>query len=146
MALFDLSNPLDKANFLLRAKKLVEMGKIVELTEKKPKRSLPANRYLHVILAYFGTQTGNTLEWVKQQYFKKLVNPDIFIREKEDKYLGKIKVLRSSADLDTREFTLAIERFRNWAAQEVGVYIPSPEEHHLIQKMEIEIERNKEYL
>lgn len=146
MALFDLSNPLDKANFLLRAKKLVEMGKIVELTEKKTKRSLPANRYLHVILAYFGTQTGNTLEWVKQQYFKKLVNPDIFIREKEDKYLGKIKVLRSSADLDTREFTLVIERFRNWSAQEVGVYIPSSDEHYLIQQIEIEIERNKEYL
>lgn len=146
MALFDLSNPLDKANFLLRAKKLVELGKIVELTEKKPKRSLPANRYLHVILAYFGTQTGNTLEWVKQQYFKKLVNPDIFIREKEDKYLGKIKVLRSSADLDTSEFTLAIERFRNWSAQEDGVYIPSSDEHYLIQQIEIEIERNKEYL
>ena len=146
MALFDLSNPLDKANFLLRAKKLVESGKIVELTEKKPRRSLPQNKYLHVILAYFGTQTGNTLEWVKQQYYKKLVNPDLFIREKEDRYLGRIKVLRSSADLDSREFSLSIERFRNWAAQEAGIYIPSSEEHYLIQQMELEIERNKEFI
>ena len=146
MSLFNLSNPLDNANFLLRAKKLAESGKIVELTEKKPKRSLPANRYLHVILAYFGTQTGNTTEWVKQQYYKKLVNPDLFIREKEDKYLGKIKVLRSSADLDTAEMSLSIERFRNWAAQEVGIYIPSADEAILIQQMEIEIERNKEFL
>ena len=146
MALFNLSNPLDKANFMLRAKKLAESGKIVELTEKKPKRSLPQNRYLHVILAYFGTQTGNTLEWVKQQYYKKLVNPDLFIREKEDKYLGKIKVLRSSADLDTAEMSLSIERFRNWAAQEAGIYIPSADEAILIQQMEIEIERNKEFL
>ena len=146
MALFNLSNPLDKANFLLRAKKLAESGKIVELTEKKPKRSLPANRYLHVILAYFGTQTGNTLEWVKQQYYKKLVNPDLFIREKEDKFLGRIKVLRSSADLDSSEFSLSIERFRNWAAQEAGIYIPSADEAILIQQMEIEIEKNKEFL
>lgn len=146
MALFDLSNPLDKANFLLRAKKLAESGKIVELTEKKPKRSLPQNKYLHVILAYFGTQTGNTLEWVKQQYYKKLVNPDLFIREKEDKYLGRIKVLRSSADLDTAEMSLSIERFRNWAAQEAGIYIPSADEAILIQQMEISIEHNKEYL
>lgn len=146
MALFDLSNPLDKANFLLRAKKLAEIGKIIEMSEKKPRRSLPQNKYLHVILAYFGTQTGNTLEWVKQQYYKKLVNPDLFIREKEDKYLGKIKVLRSSADLDTSEFSLSIERFRNWAAQEAGIYIPSADEAKLIQQMEIEIERNKEYL
>ena len=121
MALYDTKNPLEKANFLLRAKKLAESGKIVELTEKKPKRSLPQNRYLHVILAYFGTQTGNTLEWVKQQYYKKLVNPELFIREKE-------------------------ERFRNWAAQEAGVYLPSSDEHILIQQMEIEIERNKQYL
>ena len=143
---YDTANPLDKANFMLRAKKLAEKGVIVDLTEKKPRRSLPQNKYLHVILAQFGTQTGNTLEWVKQQYYKKLVNPDLFIREKEDKYLGKIKVLRSSADLDTSEFSLSIERFRNWAAQEAGIYIPSADEAMLVQQMEIEIERNKEFL
>lgn len=143
---YDTSNPLDKANFLLRAKKLAESGVIVDLTEKKPRRSLPQNKYLHVILAYFGAQTGNTLEWVKQQYYKKLVNPDLFIREKEDKYLGWIKVLRSSADLDTAEMSLSIERFRNWAAQEAGIYLPSADEFIIIQQMEIEIERNKEYL
>ena len=144
--IYNLSSPLDKANFLLRAKKLAESGVIVDLTEKKPKRSLPQNKYLHVILAYFGTQTGNTLEWVKQQYYKKLVNPDLFIREKEDKYLGKIKVLRSSAELDTAEMSLSIDRFRNWSAQEAGVYIPAADEAILIQQMEIEIERNKEFL
>ena len=144
--IYNLSSPLDKANFLLRTKKLAESGVIVDLTEKKPRRSLPQNKYLHVILAYFGAQTGNTLEWVKQQYYKKLVNPDLFIREKEDKYLGRIKVLRSSADLDTNEFSLSIERFRNWAAQEAGIYIPSADEAILIQQMEIEIERNKEFL
>ena len=143
---YDTSNPLDKANFLLRAKKLAESGKIVELTEKKPRRSLPQNKYLHVLLAYFGTQTGNTLEWVKQQYYKKLVNPDLFIREKEDKYLGKIKVLRSSANLDTSEFSLSVEKFRNWASQEAGIYLPSADEYIIIQQMEIEIEKNKEYL
>nr|DAX75836.1 MAG TPA: NinB recombination protein [Caudoviricetes sp.] len=144
--IYNLSSPLDKANFLLRAKKLAESGVIVDLTEKKPRRSLPQNKYLHVILAYFGAQTGNTLEWVKQQYYKKLVNPDLFIREKEDKYLGKIKVLRSSADLDTSEFSLSVERFRNWASQEAGIYLPSADEYIIIQQMEIEIERNKEYL
>ena len=144
--IYNTSNPLDKANFLLRAKKLAESGVIVDLTEKKPRRSLPQNKYLHVILAYFGAQTGNTLEWVKQQYYKKLVNPDLFIREKEDKYLGKIKVLRSSADLDTAEMSLSIERFRNWAAQEAGIYIPSADEAILIQQMEIEVSKNASYL
>lgn len=146
MALYDTSNPLDKANFLLRAKKLAESGKIVELTEKKPRRTLQSNKYLHVILAYFGTQTGNTLAWVKERYYKVLINPEIFIREKEDKFLGKTQYLRSSADLDTAEMSLSIDRFRNWAAQQAGIYIPSPDEAILIQQMEIEIERNKEFL
>lgn len=143
---YDTSNPLDNANFLLRAKKLAESGKIVELTEKKPRRSLPQNKYLHVILAYFGAQTGDTLAWVKERYYKVLINPDIFIRQKDDKFLGKTQYLRSSADLDTTEMSLSIERFRNWVAQEAGIYIPSADEAILIQHMEMEIERNKEHL
>ena len=122
--IYNTSNPLDKANFLLRAKKLAESGKVIELTEKKPRRSLPQNKYLHVILAYFGAQTGNTLEWVKHQYYKKLVNPDLFIREKEDKYLGRIKVLRSSADLDTSEFSLSIEGSEIGHRKKLVYYIP----------------------
>lgn len=144
--LYDTSNPLQKEQFKARSAKLAESGKIVELTEKKPKRSLQSNKYLHVILSFFACETGNTLDWVKQQYYKKLVNPTIFIREKEDKYLGKIKILRSSSDLDSAEMATSITLFRNWASAECGVYLPSPDEEHLIQLMEIEIERNKEYV
>lgn len=144
--IYNLSSPLDKANFLLRAKKLAESGVIVDLTEKKPRRSLPQNKYLHVILAYFGAQTGNTLEWVKQRYFKHLVNPELFVREKDDEFLGRVKYLRSSADLDVSEMSLAIDRWRNWCSMEASIYIPSADEAILIQQMEIEIERSKEFL
>jgi hypothetical protein len=133
MSLYDTSNPLQKEQFKARSAKLAESGKVVELTEKKPKRSLQSNKYLHVILGYF--ETGNTLEWVKQQYYKKLVNPSIFIRERDDKYLGRIKILRSSADLDSGEMATSITRFRNWASAECGIYLPSSEEDRLIQLM-----------
>lgn len=119
---------------------------IVELTEKKPRRSNQQNAYLHVILGYFAMETGNTLEWVKQQYFKKLVNADIFIREQEDKWLGRMKVLRSSADLDSAEMTTAIDRFRNWSSSEAGIYLPSANEEDMLSLMEIEISRYKQYL
>ena len=117
----------------------------MELTEKKPQRSLQANKYLHVILAYFGLQIGETMEYVKKHYYKILCNRDTFIREVDDKYLGKVKVLRSSADLDTEEFSRTITRFRDWAATE-GIYIPSSDEHLMVQQMEIEILRNRMYL
>lgn len=145
--LFDLSNPLQLAQFQAKANMLSEKGTaIVELTEKKPRRSIQANKYLHVILGYFACETGNTLEWVKQQYYKKLVNPTIFIRDKDDKYLGHIKVLRSSSELDTEEMCVSIDRFRNWSSAECGIYLPSSDEERLLQLMEIEIERNKSYL
>lgn len=142
---YDGNNSLHVEQARTRLEQLIKNKKVFELTEKKPKRSLSQNRYLHTILGFFACETGNTLEWVKQQYFKKLVNPAIFIREKEDKYLGTTKVLRSSADLDTAEMTTAIERFRNWASAE-GIYLPSPDEERILQLMEIEIERNKHYL
>lgn len=144
--LYDLSNELQRVQFELRAKNLAESGKIVELTEKKPRRTSNQNKYLHTLLGYLAVELGCDLEWVKQQYYKKLVNPELFIREVDDKFLGRIKMLRSSADLTTEEMALSITRLRNWSAQEAGIYLPSAEEERLIQLMEIEIQRNKEYL
>lgn len=146
MALYDTSNPLQQKQFETRAASLAKSGKIVELTEKKPKRTDRQNRYLHVILGYFACETGNTLEYVKREYYKKLVNPEIFIRSVDDKYLGKIKILRSSSELDSAEMTTSVERFRNWSAAEADVYLASPDEERLLQLMEIEIERNKHYI
>ena len=42
--------------------------------------------------------------------------------------------------------TLSIERFRGWASSEAGVYIPSPDERRLVGLMEIEVERNREFI
>lgn len=145
--LYDLKNPLQREQIKTRFAMLLEKSNsIVELTEKKPRRSDQQNKYLHVILGYFAMETGNTLEFVKQQYFKKLVNAEIFIKVQEDKYLGKIKILRSSADLDSAEMTTAIDRFRNWASAEAGVYLPSANEDELLSLMEVEIARYKQYL
>lgn len=143
--LYDLSNPLQNESFKVKAEALSKKGCIVELTEKKPQRTASQNRYLHSILAYFALEVGETSEYVKRHYFKILCNRDLFIREIDDKYLGKIKVLRSSADLDTGEMTTAIDRYRNWCSTQ-GCYIPSPDEHLMVQQMEIEISRNRMYL
>lgn len=142
---YDGSNPFHAQQARAKLEKLLKEKKVFELTEKKPKRSLSQNRYLHICLAYFGCQIGETMEYVKRNYYKILCNKDTFIREREDKFLGKIKYLRSSADLDSMEMSLTIERFRNFSSAQ-GIYIPSPEEERLIQLMEVEIERNKLYI
>lgn len=143
---YNLTNPLDVQNAKTRLDFLIKRGCIIELTEKKQKRTLSQNAYLHLLLGYFASQTGNTLEWVKQQYYKKLCNPDIFIGEREDRFLGRVKYVRSSADLRTDEMNMSIERFRNWAASEAGIYLPEPTSEAEIAAMQIEVERYKTYL
>ena len=143
----NLSNPLDAKNAETRLKSLEKRGAVVELTEKKPKRSLSQNSYLHLLLGYFASQTGNTLEWVKQQYYKRACNPDIFIAEKYDNMLKHtIKYVRSSADLSTDEMTLSIERFRNWSAAEAGIYLPEAVNQAELAALQVEVERYKTYL
>ena len=144
--LYDLSNPLDVQNARVRLELLVRRGCIVELKEKKQKRSLNQNSYLHLLLGYFASQTGNTLEWVKQQYYKKLCSPDIFIGEKDDPFLGRVKYVRSSADLRTDEMNLTIERFRNWSASVAGIYLPEATNEAEIAALQVEVERYKTYL
>lgn len=142
---YDLSNDLQRGQFNVRVASLLKKGGVVELKDCKA-RSLRQNSYLHVALGYFAAQTGETLEYVKQYYYKRLVNPDIFRRERDDKFLGHIEVWRSSASLTQEEMSLSIDRFRNWSASEAGIYIPSPDDARLVQLMEIEIEKYKEYL
>lgn len=144
--IYNLSNSLDVQNAKTRLDLLVKRGSVVELKEKKPKRSLSQNRYLHLLLGYFASQTGNTLEWVKQQYYKKLCNPDIFIGEREDRFLGRVKYVRSSADLRIDEMSLTIERFRNWSASEAGIYLPDPANEAEMAALQVEVERYKTYL
>ena len=143
---YDLSNPLHIEQFKTRAATLLKGGKMVELKECHPNRTRRQNSYLHAALGYFAAQTGNTLEFVKQEYYKRLVNHDIFCKEIDDKLAGHITVLRSSASLTTDEMTTTIERFRNWAASEAGIYIPSPDDTRLIALMEMETERAKNWI
>lgn len=143
--LYDPKDPLQRENARLRFEKLMSGQNPFELTGKR-QRSLSQNSYLHVIIAYFGALTGNDAGYVKRMYFKLHCNPDLFVREKDDPLMGKVRVLRSSRDLTGEEMTLAIDRFIGWAAQEAGIYIPSSEDHALVQQMELEVERCKRYL
>lgn len=143
---YDLSNPLHKEQFKIRCNYLFSKGCIVELTEKKPKRTTQQNKYLHTLLGFFACETGNTLECVKQNYYKKLVNPAIFTRRINDKFLGEMEVLRSSTDLDTAEMTTSIDRFRNWSASVAGIYLPAANEHQMLIYAQQEIQRNQEFI
>ncbi|WP_312208254.1 hypothetical protein [Empedobacter sp.] len=119
----------------------MEKKATIELTEKKPKRTIKQNSYLHLILGWFGFEFGYTLEEVKQDIFKKIVNPVIFY-EGEFGDLFPIQRWRSTATLDTKEMTIAINNFRDYASREAGIYLPSPDEKDFLDEIQIELKNN----
>ena len=143
--IYNLSSPLDYANFLLRAKKLAESGVIVDLTEKKPRRSLSQNNFLWRCLSYWGSQTGYTKEEAEAIY--KNVNSDIYYTRRVIAGID-VEYIRHTYELDTAEMTASIEKWRNWAAMNDAcpVYIPSPEDYQLVQMMEVDVSKNANYL
>lgn len=143
--IYDLSKPLDRQKFKVRVNHLFAQGKQVELTEKTF-RSLRQNSYLHCLLGILAIDQGLTIDYVKEFYYKRLVNPDIFVITKEDKMIGKIEVLRSSKDLTKEEMSRSIDKLRNWASSELGCYLPSADEESLLQQAEMEIQRYRSYL
>lgn len=144
--IYNLGSILDKERFKRRCNALYKRGGLVELSERKGTRTLSQNAYLHLILGWFAVETGNRIDFVKEQYFKRLVNAAIFCEKREDRYLGEVEVLRSSKDLDTGEMTTAIERFRNWSSAEAGIYLPAANEQGFLNEIEVELRRQQEHL
>ena len=144
--IYNLDSILDKERFKRRCNALYKRGGLVELSERKGTRTLSQNAYLHLILGWFAVETGNRIDFVKEQYFKRLVNAAIFCEKREDRYLGEVEVLRSSKDLDTGEMTTAIERFRNWSSAEAGIYLPAANEQGFLNEIGVELRRQQEHL
>lgn len=155
--IYDLKNPLHRDQFSRRSNSLLEKGQDVVELKVKTSRSLRQNSYLHLLFSFFAQECGYSRmkidgkevdgpRYVKEQIYKRLVNKDIFVREIDDKFVGKVMFLRSSSDLSKEEMTLTIERFRNWASQEAGIYLPSADEQNYLEQLEIELGRNRDLI
>jgi hypothetical protein len=144
MALYDLSDKFQLAQAETYFNKLKESACVVEL-KKKMNRTIQQNKYLHLLLSWFASETGYSLEYVKTEFFKRTCNPQIFVVRVKGR-MGSIEDLRSSADLSTKEMTTAIDRFRNWSASEAGIYLPAPGEDEYLKQIEIEISKKQEWL
>jgi hypothetical protein len=105
------------------------------------------NKYFHLIVSYFGLEYGEPADWVKQEIVKKIVCPDIFVKEITSRRTGEVSIqLRSWSDLTKPERTLVIDKFRSWSSKEAGIYIPSPNEQGFLQSLESELENNKKWI
>lgn len=143
--LYDLSNELSRKQFSVRVKHLWEKrAGIVELTDKS-RRSFNQNSYLHAILGVLALETGNSLEVVKREIYKKRINPDLYVRMKADPVLGEVETIRSSRDLTKEEFSLSLDRYKKFCSEN-GIYIPEPGDEELLRQIELEMARAQKYL
>lgn len=142
--IYNLTTPLDQERFAARANALLQKGSVVELKEKTL-RSRNQNSYLHLIIGVVAMEVGVTIDYAKREYFKKLVNRDLFIRKEHDRFSGEIEVIRSSAELTIEEMRIAVDRFQRWSAEN-GFYLPSPEDADRLRDIEIEMGRMAQYL
>jgi hypothetical protein len=128
---------LDK---LIEEKKFIEIKEITAGTGEQ-------NRYFHLLVGWFAFEYGETVEYIKQITIKRIICPEIFKIELTSQRLSETKeIYRSWSDLTKPERTIVIDKFRNYSSKEAGIYLPSPEEQGLLKSLEIELDRNKNWI
>lgn len=144
--IFNLNNPFEHDKFKQYVNKLYRQKAVVEVRKKLPNRTLAQNSYLHLLLGYFGSEYGCSLDEAKIDFYKRTCNRDLFERKKVNRKGKEVTYLRSSAELTTGEMTLSIDRFRNWSASVAGIYLPAVNEQQMLIYAQQEIERNNEFI
>lgn len=144
--IFNLGNPYELEKYKEYVNTLYSKRAVVEVKEKKHNRTLKQNAYLHVILSYFACEYGCSVEEAKLDFYKRLCNKDVFLRQHTNKNGLKVSTVRSTSELDTFEMTNTIERFRNWASATAGIYLPSPRENDFLVHCQQVIEKHRNYI
>ena len=137
--MYNLANGLDRERFKVKVNALYEKQGMVELVDKQP-RTRSQNSYLHLILGILAMEVGESIDYIKEEIFKKQVNPDVFVYKKKNEVLGEIIVLRSTKDVSTPEMSKCIDRYRDWCAHH-KIYIPSARDKDLLTQVEYELSR-----
>lgn len=136
--IFNLANQEELAKAREYLNQVARLGKRVEIVRKAEHRTLNQNSYLHLILGYFGTQTGYTAEEAKVLY--KRLSSDLYVYEKNG-----TKFLRSSADLSKEDMAKSIDRFMQYSEKQ-GVPLPLVNNQDFLDLATNTVEAQKQYL
>lgn len=139
----------DQVKAKKRFNQLIDKEARIELLEKNGTKNPSQNRYLHLLLGWFALEYGDSIQYVKQELFKKQINPALFKTQYINKKTGEIREdWRSWADLNKEDAALSITRFKDWASKEAGIDLPDPDEREFIYAIEERLAKynSKKYL
>lgn len=142
--IYDLSRKTEIEKLRAKLNYYAKKEKKVELKPYSGIRSLQHNRYLHLILNAFSIEYGDKMKYVKQEIFKKIVNPDIFQTVYLNEKTGEERVdWKSTAELTDSELSKAIERFKDYSVTELGLLLPDSDNLKEIEMLEIHVKNNQ---
>ncbi len=141
--IYDTSKDIDMQSAITKLDFLIKKGHVIEIKQVRKTKSYSQTKYFHVICSFYGLQVGLTGNQVKEDFVKRDLCIGIFMI-----VIGDFEVCRSWGNLNTLEATTVIEKLRTHAMTENGIYIPTPEEHVMVQQIEMENQRhgNSEFL
>lgn len=114
--------PVDPSAWSLSLAKLEAKRVTVEVSAWRKSRSAQQNRYMHgVVIAILGEHLGYHADEMRAALAHK------FLSEPDSK-TGLLRI-RGTSELSTVEFEEFLSRVRQWAGEELGVFIPLPNEY-----------------
>ena len=117
--------PTDKRKIIEYVERLPE-GKqyTVEIKLKRKQRSVDQNRLYWMWLKCIMDETGEHKDRLHELFKQRLLGVD------EQWALGRYRILipRSTAALDAAEMTAYLERVQQFAATELGIVLPTPQD------------------
>ena len=116
--ILDLSDNVDHMKAKVYFEKLLHEQCAVEIKKIHKKRTNKQNRYLHALFVLYGGEWGLSLDEAKTVVKRELK----YTYQKHGQWF-----LRKTSEMNTKELTEFIEKFRNMAAAQ-GFYLPSAEE------------------
>jgi hypothetical protein len=134
MALYNLADPIDIKKYDARTKKLKDEKALVDLTNKS-KRSLPQNALLHVWLMHIANESGNSIEKIKVDVYKKDLNKDLYPPIIVEGKYGNEEKFRSSTTLTKDEMSLSMKRLNDWHYKMEGYDLPKKDSKAEIQSI-----------
>ena len=143
--MFDLHNPIDRVRFERKVAKCISAGGIVELTERRG-RSRAQNAWLHLTIGYFASEFGLEADYVKEMYYKRAANAELYVRRREDRLCGLVEYTRSSSELTREEMSLSLDRWKEWCARVAEFVLPEPDEGEFLDWVEVESARSRTFL
>ena len=140
----NLKNRKQLEKFNEYSKKLIKKGCRVELKKLSKARSLPQNNYFHLLCGFFGLEMGLSIIEVKHLIkTDKRICKDLFVYQKRG-----YEFVKSTAELNEKEFSVVIEKFKNFSANIAGVQLPDANEHLFLDSIKNRLEeyQNQVYL